>query len=209
MTQISATSRVTGATTVSIASATASVTIKPSIRPSVAIKPTVLGLAVTALFTAAAPVFAADMVLKIEIPTLNVAESHRPYVAAWIERPDQTVAANLAVWYDMKKKDKEGEKWLKDLRQWWRRSGRDLQMPVDGLSGATRPAGEQRLSFSSAKGPLANLAAGDYVLMVEGAREAGGHDLIKVPFTWPPKSLQNGKGQGQGELGAVALELHP
>jgi hypothetical protein len=178
-------------------------------KKSSAIKPTILALAMAALFVSTAPVLGADMNLKIEVPTLNVAESHRPYVAAWIERPDQSVAANLAVWYDMKKKDKEGEKWLKDLRQWWRRSGRDQQMPVDGMSGATRPAGEQKLAFSSAKGPLANLAPGEYILMVEAAREAGGHDLVKVPFQWPPKSAQNGKGQGQGELGGVTLELKP
>jgi hypothetical protein len=180
-------------------------------RKSSAFTPTVLALSMAALFSSTAPVqvFAADMNLKIEVPTLNVAESHRPYVAAWIERPDQSVAANLAVWYDMKKKDKEGEKWLKDLRQWWRRSGRDQQMPVDGMSGATRPAGEQKLAFSSGKGPLANLAPGEYILMVEAAREAGGHDLVKVPFQWPPKAAQNGKGQGQVELGAVSLELKP
>lgn len=173
------------------------------------IKPTILAFAMATLFMSVAPVGAAEMNLRIGIPTLNVAESHRPYVAAWIERPDQSVAANLSVWYDVKKKDKEGEKWLKDMRQWWRRTGRELHMPVDGVSGATRPAGEQKLSFSSGKGPLANLAPGDYVLMVEAAREAGSHDLVKMPFQWPPKAPQNTKAQGQTELGAVALELNP
>ena len=71
------------------------------------------------------PVFAADMNLTVEIPTLKVAEYHRPYVAVWIEREDHSVAANLAVWYDVKKADGEGTKWLKDMRQWWRRSGRE------------------------------------------------------------------------------------
>jgi hypothetical protein len=37
------------------------------------------------------------------------------------------VAANLSVWYDIELKDQEGEKWLKDIRQWWRRTGRDAQ----------------------------------------------------------------------------------
>ena len=31
--------------------------------------------------------------------------------------------------------------WLPDLRQWWRKSGRTLQVPVDGVTGPTRPAG--------------------------------------------------------------------
>lgn len=176
---------------------------------SALLKPTALALAMAALFAAAAPVGAAEMNVKIEIPTLNVAEYHRPYLAAWIERADQSVAANLAVWYDVKKKDKEGEKWLKDMRQWWRRSGREQQMPIDGVSGATRAPGEQKLNFGSGKGPLANLAPGDYVLMVEAAREVGGRELVKVPFQWPPKAAQSAKAQGSSELGAVALELKP
>ena len=86
----------------------------------------------------ALPASAADIAIKVEIPRLAVAEYHRPYVAIWIERPDQSVAANLAVWYDVKLKNNEGTKWLKDMRQWWRKSGRELAMPADGLSSPTR-----------------------------------------------------------------------
>lgn len=173
------------------------------------LKPTALALATAALFAAAAPAGAADANLSIQIPTLSVAEYHRPYLAAWIERADQSVAANLLVWYDLKKRDKEGEKWLKDLRQWWRRGGRDLSLPVDGVSGATRAAGEQKVNLGTGKNPFSGLAAGEYVLMVEAARESGGRELVKVPFQWPPKSAQTAKAQGSTELGAVALELKP
>lgn len=166
-----------------------------------------LPLAITSLF--AAPAMAAELNLKIEVPRLNVAEYHRPYVAIWIERPDQTLAGNLAVWYDLKKRDNEGAKWLKDMRQWWRRSGRDLQMPVDGVSGATRIVGEHSLSFSGDKGALAKLPAGDYQLIVEAAREGGGREVIKVPFQWAAKTEQNAKAQGSNELGAVSLQIKP
>jgi len=158
---------------------------------------------------ASAPALAADLDLKLQIPQLDVAEYHRPYVAVWLERPDQSVAANLAVWYEFKKRDGEGEKYLKDLRQWWRRSGRELQMPVDGISSATRAAGEYELAFSSAQPPLAGLPAGDYQLVVEAARESGGREMLKIPFTWPvakPASLQ---AQGTSELGTVSLALKP
>jgi hypothetical protein len=89
---------------------------------------------------------AADLSVKFEIPQLNVAEYHRPYVAMWIERADQSVAANLTVLYDIKKKDNAGTKWLKDMRTWWRKAGRDMTS-YDGISGATRAAGEQTISF--------------------------------------------------------------
>ncbi|AZP11813.1 DUF2271 domain-containing protein [Undibacterium parvum] len=155
----------------------------------------------------AAPVVAADLNLKIEVPRLTVAEYHRPYVAVWIERPDQSLAGNLAVWYDLKKRDNEGSKWLKDMRQWWRRSGRDLQMPVDGVSGATKVVGEHSLSFSGDKGVLAKLPAGDYQLLVEAAREGGGREVVKVPFQWSGKADQQIKVQGTNELGLITLNI--
>ena len=71
-------------------------------------------------------------------------------MAIWIENPDQSVAADLAVWYDVAKKNNEGTEWLKDMRQWWRRSGRNQQFPVDGVSGATKPAGKHALAFNAA-----------------------------------------------------------
>src|SRR5690606_21939617 len=84
----------------------------------------------------ATPVLAAELQVSLELPKLNVAEYHRPYVAVWIEKADQSFAGNLAVWYDIKMRNNPegaGTKWLKDLRQWWRKSGRELTMPVDGL----------------------------------------------------------------------------
>lgn len=158
-----------------------------------------------------APAFAAGLSLNIEVPRLNVAEYHRPYVAAWIERPDQSVATTLAVWYDVKNKgnaEGEGTKWLKDMRQWWRRTGRELQMPVDGVSSATRPAGKHQLNFTEGSVALPKLAPGAYKLYVEAAREVGGREIVSIPFQWPPQGdLPAAK--GNSELGEVKLELRP
>ncbi len=166
---------------------------------------TALMLLLLAPFAAAA----ADMDIRLEIPRLNVAEYHRPYVAVWIERPDNSVAANLAVWYDVDMRDGEGTKWLKDMRQWWRRSGRTLKMPVDGVSGATRPAGQHQLSFKGGQAPLAELAPGDYTLVVEAAREVGGREVVSIPFSWPVRAPARKQASGSSELGAVTLSLKP
>jgi hypothetical protein len=155
------------------------------------------------------PAIAGEIKLKVEIPRLNVAEYHRPYVAIWVERPDQSVAASLAVWYDLKLKDNEGTKWLKDLRQWWRRVGRSAELPVDGVTGATRAPGEHQLDFAEGRAPLVALAPGAYVLVVEAAREVGGRELLRVPFSWPASTAQTVKAQGEHELGAVALHIAP
>jgi hypothetical protein len=149
---------------------------------------------------------AADLSLNIEIPTLPVAEYHRPYVAIWIEGADQNIAANLAVWYQLRG---DHTKWLPDLRQWWRRGGRDLKVPVDGLTGATRPVGQHILKFDASRAPLAGLAPGQYAVVIEAVREVGGREAVRIPFEWPIKSAQRATAGGKKELGAVALTLNP
>ena len=145
--------------------------------------------------------------LTVEIPKLSVAEYHRPYVAIWIEDASGKVAANLSVWYAVHLKDEEGEKWLKDIRQWWRRSGRSLELPADGLSSPTRPPGANKIEFKSDAGPLAKLAPGDYKLVVEASREVGGKEMVEIPFTWAPGSEATATAKGKEELGAVTLKL--
>ena len=158
----------------------------------------------------AMPAYAAELNLSVEIPQLNVAEYHRPYVAVWVEGADQKVAANLSLWYQAKDtKEGHGTKWLPDLRQWWRKSGRTLKVPVDGVSGPTRPVGKHALKFGDKQSELSKLAPGNYTLVVEAVREVGGRELVKIPFTWPAKALQSGNAQGSSELGTVALAIKP
>jgi hypothetical protein len=157
-----------------------------------------------ALFAGAAN--AADLSVNVEIPQLPVAEYHRPYVAIFIEGADQSLAANLAVWYQLRG---DHTKWLPDLRQWWRRGGRDLKVPVDGLTGATRPVGQHLLKFDAAKAPLASLKPGQYTLVVEAVREVGGREALRIPFEWPAKKASRAEAKGSKELGVVALTLNP
>ncbi|AHV92428.1 DUF2271 domain-containing protein [Bordetella holmesii] len=152
---------------------------------------------------------AADLNVTVDIPRLDVAEYHRPYVAIWIERDDQSVAGDLAVWYDVAKKNNEGTEWLKDMRQWWRRSGRNQQFPVDGVSAATRPAGRHELAFTDKSKPLADLKPGRYAVVVEAAREVGGRELLRLPFVWPPQSAARQTAKGEHELGDIAVQIKP
>ena len=169
-------------------------------------------LSLPLLLAAALPAGAARLSLEVEIPALQVAEYHRPYVALWIEREDASVAANLAVWYQQDKpghKGDSGTKWLPDLRQWWRRSGRGLLLPVDGVTGATRPAGSHTLAFDDRNAPLRDLPPGSYRVVVEAVREVGGRELLKLPLQWPPTAAQEARAQGKNELGAVRLSATP
>lgn len=146
---------------------------------------------------AVAPAAAAAQSVTITIPPIKVSEYHKPYVAVWLEPAAGGPARTLAVWYDIKKGGNEpGTKWLADLRTWWRKGGRSLKLPANGVSGATRAPGAYRIPLP------ANLAPGAYTLHVEAAREEGGRELVSVPLAIPaPK----GRASGKAELGAVTI----
>jgi hypothetical protein len=152
---------------------------------------------------------AAQLTLEVEIPQQNVAEYHKPYVAGWIEDTSGAHVGNIFVRYDVKKRENAGQKWLKDLRTWWRKSGRDLTLPVDGLTGATWAPGRQTLSLDAGATALKSLKPGAYSVVVEASREAGGHDLVKVPLSYNPAKAATAKAKGDGELGEVKVSYQP
>lgn len=144
---------------------------------------------------ASAPASAASV--SITIPQLKVAEYHRPYVAAWVEPVGGGAARTVFVWYDIKLKGNEpGTKWLADLRTWWRKGGRALKQPIDGVSGATRAPGTHKVALP------ADLKPGQYTLYVEAARETGGREILSLPLNIP---AARGSAGGKSELGTITL----
>jgi len=163
-----------------------------------------LALSAAALSAAAAPAMAADLTVSVEIPRVSGASYHRPYVAVWIERPDNTAVRTLAVWYQQTANSEgDGKDWLKDMRTWWRRGGRAMTLPADGVSSATKAPGRHAVTVPGAR--LSNLPAGDYVMVVEAARELGGREVVRVPFRWG--AANTARATGSTELGAVSVAV--
>ncbi len=155
-------------------------------------KPASLALIGSAI---AAPATAGTITLTL--PQLSIAEYKKPYVAGWIEPAGGGAPRTLFAWYDIKKGGNEpGVKWLGDLRSWWRKSGRTLKLPADGISGATRGPGSYAIPLP------ADLAPGNYVVNVEAAREHGERELVSVPVTLPGGTA---KAAGKTELGTVTV----
>lgn len=163
-----------------------------------------MGLTLAASLLGSTAALAADVNLTVTLPRLSVAEYHKPYVAVWIE-DERRQATQVAVWYDVDMANGEGQDWLKDMRQWWRRGGRGLSMPVDGLSGATKGPGEHTIS-TQLNDALAGLPEGKYTIMVEAAREVGGREVLQLPIELPldEKTLPM-VAEGQNELDAIRL----
>jgi hypothetical protein len=152
---------------------------------------------------AAAPAFADKVEVSVTVPQLGVAEYHRPYVAIWLEQPDQPAIKTLAVWYDYDNRENGGTKWLRDLRSWWRAGGRDAAKPAEALTGATRAPGPQKAQFDAGA-----LKPGVYTLKVEAVREDGGRELVSLPLTYDGKSA-TANAAGKEELGAISATIKP
>ena len=160
----------------------------------------------TAALATAAPSMAAaaDLTVSVTLPRINSGSYHRPYVAVWIETSDQTAVRTLAVWYQQTRNaEGDGKDWLKDMRTWWRKGGRAMALPADGVSGATRAPGTQTIRVPAAR--LNGVQPGQYNLVVEAARELGGREVVRVPFRWG--AANTGRASGSTELGAVSVAV--
>ena len=144
----------------------------------------------------------AEFELSIEIPEFNVSEYHAPYVATWIETDSRETVLATSLWYD------DQTKWLKDIRQWWRKTGRSQKSPYDGVTGATRRPDMHTLRFKNDE-INQKLKPGNYVFYIEAAREVGGREVLKMPFSWPLNKPFKVSVQGQSELGKVTLSINP
>lgn len=152
---------------------------------------------------AAGPAAAATAEITVTVPRIDIAAYHKPYVAVWLQRTGAPNGRTLAIWYDFDNRENGGQKWLHDVRTWWRKSGRDLKLPPDGTTGATRAPGPQKISAD-----LGALAPGAYEIAVEAAREDGGHELVTVPFVWHGQAAR-AAAAGKSELGPISISIRP
>ncbi len=170
-------------------------------------KPAIL-LTVAAAAAASSTVsaHAAEMSITVEIPRIESAEYHSPYVAIWIEQPDQTGVTTLANWYAVGLRNNEGLNWIQGMRTWWRKLGNRMTLPTDGVSGATRAPGRHTITLAATHPALRDLPAGQYTIGVEALREGGGREVVRVPFQWNG-AVQTASAHGASELGTVSLNV--
>lgn len=136
-------------------------------------------VAIAALFSISSGGLVADSGKKVKIeltqPELSANPYHRPYVAVWVETLEREPVATVAVWH-------EQDKWLKDLRQWWRKIGRQGQ-GLDGRTGATVKPGQYTLFWDGKDSKGKDMPEGKYLLNVEAAREEGGRSYLRETIT--------------------------
>jgi len=143
-----------------------------------------------------------ELVIKLDLPRIQNPRYRRPYVAVWIEDKDKYPVRTIALWF-------KNPRWLNELKQWYRddqvrnlSEGTDISATV---SSSTRAPGSYTLKWDGKDNSGKLVKAGTYTLVIEAAREHGGHSIVRqeINFNGTPsaKTLP-----ASDELGAVQLD---
>ncbi len=136
---------------------------------------------------------ASNISIEFEQPVLDVNPYHKPYVAIWLETPKRKGIETLMLWH-------EKDDWLKDLRQWWRKLGRN-STGFDGITSATHKPGTYHLDKKITE------LKGQFYICLEAAREDGGRDFIKQKITLGDNKPQTYELHGKYELGNIVITI--
>ncbi len=143
------------------------------------------------------PATASDLEIALQLPKISEGQYHRPYVAVWVEDSSEKSVRLIEIW-------REKPDWIKDLRRFWRKTGRADQPLVDARTGATKGPGQYRLRWDGKDDQGATVANGEYQLVIEAAREHGGRQLVKQKFNWDGTAVALSVAAGN-EIGQVQL----
>ncbi len=143
-----------------------------------------------------------ELSIKLDLPRIDNPRYRRPYVAVWIEDKDRFPVRTVALWF-------KNPRWLNELKTWYRddqvrnlSEGTDISATV---SSPTRAPGSYTLRWDGKDNEGKLVKAGKYTVVVEAAREHGGHSIERQEFDF------NGTAQAKvlpasDELGAVQLD---
>ncbi|MBU2891837.1 DUF2271 domain-containing protein [Colwellia sp. D2M02] len=143
--------------------------------------------------TIATPVLAKEITVDFSLPEFSTQDYNKPYVAIWTEAQGKN--DTLLLWH-LTKRDED--KWLVDIRRWWRKVGRYGDLPADGVTGATKGPGEYSVTLD-----IGELT--EFNLMIEVVREDGGRSLLRQKIN----SQKNQKYtlEADAEIGNVTINV--
>jgi thiamine biosynthesis lipoprotein len=143
-----------------------------------------------------------ELLVKVELPRVDNPRYHRPYVAVWIEDKDKYPVRTVALWF-------KNPRWLNELKGWYGEDrvrnlaeGTDISATV---SSATRAPGTYTLKWDGKDNNGKLVKAGKYTVVIEAAREHGGHTLLHQEIDFNGTAAQMTLPASE-ELGAVQLD---
>ena len=117
-----------------------------------------------------------ELTVTLDLPQTQGFGGKRPYVAVWIEDKDRFPVRTLTVMF-------EKTRWLNELRAWYRddrvRSLSEGTQILPSVTSATRSPGKYTFKWDGKDNTGKLVNQGRYTVLVEGAREHGGYNLVK------------------------------
>ncbi|MFM7163395.1 MAG: DUF2271 domain-containing protein, partial [Planctomycetaceae bacterium] len=150
-----------------------------------------------------------ELEIKLEIANVDGGRRYRrPYVAVWVEDSAGYPVRTLALWVQ---KTGKGPRWIPDLKRWHKtdeiRQFDDERDLVATLSEPTRKPGEYSLVWDGTDHRGELVAAGDYVISIESAREHGTYQLIREKLKLGGEPVR-AKLKGNNEIKAASVDYH-
>ena len=141
-----------------------------------------------------------ELVVDLELATIEGMRVHRPFVAVWVVSEDKKPLRQIALWYNK-------PKWLNEMRSWYA-SYYDLfsdgNSNISSTTSATRSPGKYTLKWDG-KDDKGNLVKqGTYTIYIEAAREHGSHQLMTQEVTL--KKPQHFDIAGNAEVATASLD---
>lgn len=134
----------------------------------------------------------------------------RPYVAVWLEDKDGFPVKTALLWIQT---DQPGPRWHRDLTRWYRNDRMRLLVEQEKLIGtvssATRGPGEYSARFDGKDNEGKPLAAGQYTLCIEAAREHGTYQLIREAVNLGETSIPETRLKGNVEVSEASFSYTP
>ena len=131
-------------------------------------------VATTAVVAATSFPSGAEMVVDFTYAASG-GRARNPYIAVWVEDASGNLVQTISLWMLQSQK---GNRWIRDLSSWYSASG-----GYATTSGSTRAAGNYSVVWDGTGLDGQPVAAGEYVLFVESAREHGPHSITSSTFT--------------------------
>jgi thiamine biosynthesis lipoprotein ApbE len=145
-----------------------------------------------------------ELTINVELPHPQGFGARRPFLAVWVEDKDRFPVRTVALWFDK-------TRWLNELRAWYRddrlramSEGSDITKSV---SSATRSPGKYSFKWDGKDNAGKPVKAGQYTVLVEAAREHGGHSLVRHQFDFNGQPAQ-AQLPPDVELGPVSMDYH-
>lgn len=138
------------------------------------------------------------LVIDYQIPQQAAERYYAPYLALWIATPDGSPVRQLLVLGTR-------SRYLESLPRWWRHYGRDDLPAIQGIARPTRMPGQYSVAWDGRDDRGQRMPDGRYLLQVEAARQAGGHELLTVPVEITHGRAAARPYRGRSEIGQLVL----